>query len=323
MPMHAVEIITPAMAPSGALIADASVFAQAIARVWPRPHKGYFALEASRRRLAQVLAARIRTHDSADHARAFETWSFKRLVAAYAPDAPEGYAEAMRKTTDVFWSSEDHMRLIGVLNAGGHGAKTLRHAAAITPGIVATLNALPENMRRPRILMLVDSPQVASLIARGAKRIAARGGDLSKVADRFERARTTFALFRMLIEEIGLDQLAPPPVPGTDWLRPLATTRDIESAALRFENCLKGRIPLLLAGRAAYYEALGAEPAIVEIVRDAHGLWVVGEVRGHANAAITDQLWSRIRVHLEKHGARTRNTRPDPLAVALVQAAGW
>ena len=80
---------------------------------------------------------------------------------------------------------------------------------------------------------------------------------------------------------------------------------------------------MLLRGLAAYYEVLGDEPAVVEIVRDADGLWVVGEVRGHANADITPALWARIRAHLEAHGARVRGARPDALALALANAAGW
>ncbi|MET0183491.1 MAG: hypothetical protein ABW199_11445 [Caulobacterales bacterium] len=322
MPTHEMEIITPSMTPSGALTADAHTYAASVARVWPRPHARYFALEPARRRLVQVLAGRLRgAHE--DHATAFETWSFKRLVAAYLPDAPDGYVEAMRKAADAVWTSEDHRRLASLLAAGGNGAKALRHAQAISPAFISELYALQDELRRPRILALVTSPYIATLLARGAKRIAGHRGDMRRVADRLERARSTEALFRMLIEEIGFEQLAPPPVPGADWLRPLATTREIESAAVRFENCLRYRIPNLLAGRAAYYEALGEEPAIVEIVRDAQGLWVVGEVRGHANAPISMPLWGRIRSHLEMHGARTHYGRPDRLTMALVQAAGW
>jgi hypothetical protein len=215
--------------------------------------------------------------------------------------------------------------LLSLLREGGEGAKALRHAERIDRALLAKLTALPAALRRPRVVALLESVQVATLVARGAKRacglIDARA--MARLADRLERARSSQGLFRMLIDEIGLEQLAPPPVPGADWLRPLASTRDIDHAALRFENCLKGRIPLLLLGRAAYYEVLGEEPAIVEIVRDAHGLWVVGEVRGHANAEITLALWERIRAHLERHGARVRGARPDALAIALAQAAGW
>jgi hypothetical protein len=50
---------------------------------------------------------------------------------------------------------------------------------------------------------------------------------------------------------------------------------------------------------------------------------MVGEVRGHANAMISEGLWARVRAYLERHGARTSRQRRDDLAVALAAAAGW
>ncbi|MDX2276255.1 MAG: hypothetical protein NW206_12460 [Hyphomonadaceae bacterium] len=309
-------------APNAALADDAGVFAPAIARVWPRPHTAYFNAEAPRRRLAGLIADRAREAPGA-LAEALETWSLKRLVAAYLPEAPHGFVEAVRKIEDAGWTGEDFRRLSFMLSEA-EASKTLRHARAITRRFVATLVALPQKLRRSRIVAHVPTPQVADLVARGVKRACARDEQaIGRLADRLERARSPQTLIRMLIDAIGLERLAPPPVPGTDWFVPLASSAKIESAALRFENCLKGRIPLMLWGKGAYYEVVGDEPAIVEIVRDANGLWVAGEVRGHANADISAELWARIRAHLELHGARTRYERPDALAVALANAAGW
>ncbi|GAN00256.1 hypothetical protein U91I_03921 [alpha proteobacterium U9-1i] len=313
-------------APSAALVADAGALAPAIARVWPRPHAPYFAAEPARRRLACLIAARLTApvggREMAAFAEALETWSLKRLAQAYLPNAPAGFVEALRKLDGDFSAAE--LRGLVDLLAEPEGAKVLRHAARIHRGLILTLAALPPAFRRTRIVAQLTGPHLAELVARGAKRAVGREEHLlERLADRLERARSAQGLFRMLIEEIGLEQLAPPPVPGTDWFVPLATVTQIERAALRFENCLKGRIPLLLRGRAAYYEVVGKEPAVVEIVRDHTGLWVVGEVRGHANADISSELWVRIRDHLEFHGARVRGSKADHLALALANAAGW
>lgn len=309
-------------APSAALIADAGPLAYAIARLWPRPHAPYFAAEPARRRLMGLVADRARG-DFAALIEPLETWSLRRIVAAHVPGAPDGFAEALRKLDGQGWSGDELRRLMELL-ADREGAKVLRHAARIDRELVAVLVALPPELRRARIVALLTNRVTADLVARGVKRVAHRDAvQTRRLADRIERARSTVGLFRMLIEAIGLEQLAPPPVPGTDWFKPIATVSEIESAALRFENCLKGRIPLMLRGKAAYYEVTLEEPAIVEIVRDAQGLWVVGEVRGHANINITPALWARIASHLEAHGARTRYVRPDGLALALANAAGW
>lgn len=309
-------------APNAALVADAGAYAHAVARVWPRPHAAYFNAEPARRRLSGLIAdlAGERAYGLAE---ALETWSLRRLATAYLPDAPTGLVEALRKLSAETWGSEDLRHLMLVLT-DREGAKTLRHAPMIDRRLVMTLAALPPALRRPRIAANVPTAHTAELVARGVKRACARDEQaIARLAERLERARSPQNLFRMMIDAIGLEQLAPPPIPGADWFVPIASAVRIENAALRFANCLKGRIPLLLRGRAAYYEVVGREPAIVEIVRDGGGLWVVGEVRGHANAEISQDLWARIRAYLEFHGARTRGARPDALAIALVQAAGW
>jgi hypothetical protein len=309
-------------APSAALIADAGPLAHAVARVWPRPHAPYFAAEPARRRLAGVVAEHA-YGDIGALAEPLAHWSLRRIVSAYLPEAPDGLAEAVRKLDGAGWSGAEFRHLIELLGESG-GAKVLRHASRIDRELVAILRALPAPLRRTRIIAHVPSRSIADLLARGVKRACGvEEREIRRLADRLDRSRSPHGLFRMLIEVIGLEQLAPPPVPGADWLVPISTVAEIERAALRFENCLKTRIPLLLRGKAAYYEAVGREPAVVEIVRDIQGLWVVGEVRGHANAIISAELWSRIRGHLEAHGARVRGMRPDGLALALAQAAGW
>jgi hypothetical protein len=316
-------------APNAALCADAGAYAPAVARIFPRPHAPYFAAEPPRRRAAQLIAASTR-EEPARLREPLQFWSLRRLIAAYRPDAPDGLAEALRKLEGPAWNSMDYARLTQVLKEEGVGAKTLRHAQTVSRLGLAVLAALPDALRRPRIIANVPMHQAAHLVARAAKRAIDLGDarEVARLAGRLERARSPNNLFAMLIDEIGLEKLAPPPVPGNDWLKPLATVREIESAALRFENCLKGRIPWLLAGKGAYYEVVGAragklEPAIVEIVRDVAGLWVMGEVRGFANAAVSQRLMADISAHLSAHGARAPGAKPDVLALQLVDAAGW
>lgn len=304
-----------AQKPTPALIAAAGSAASKLARIWPRPHQGYFALEPPRRRLAALIAQQL-NEASPSLAEPLATWSLKRLANDYAPGAPAGLVEALRKLDPAEAISPS--RVWALLAQGGEGAKTIRHAAVIDHRLLGVLEALPDALRRPRIVALLPCASHAGLASQAA-RMASKGIPMDQLADRLERARSAASLFRMLVDAIGLERLAPPPIPGADWLRPVANQEAIRAIALRFQNCLVGRIPALLAGEATYYEVLGEEPAVVEIVRDASGLWVVGEIRGHANCMVSNGLRQQICAHLAEHGAG--RGRPSTLAVRLAQAA--
>lgn len=306
--------------PNAGLVKDAAQAAPLLARVWPRPHAQYFAMEPARRKLAQLAALRAGALAPA-LGEALSIWALRRLVAQILPEAPRGLVEALRKLAPGPFPRADQDILIAVLAHGGQGAKTLRHVAEITPALLAILKELPDPLRRARIVACLETARQAKLLTQAAALAARREtGGVLRVAARLERACSRERLFRMLIEAIGLERLAPPPIPGARWFQPLASAAAIRRAALRFKNCLEDRIPMLLAGEAAYYEVIAEEPAIVEVVRLASGVWVLGEVRGHANATIHWDLHRRIQAHLQAHGA-VEKPGPHPLARALAMAA--
>src|SRR5512147_404881 len=103
-----------ATAPNAALIADAGPLASAVARVWPRPHAPYFAAEPPRRRLMGLVADRARGEFAA-LPEPLETWSLRRVVAAYLPDAPDGFAEALRRLDGEGWSGDELHQLMQLL----------------------------------------------------------------------------------------------------------------------------------------------------------------------------------------------------------------
>lgn len=310
--------------PSDALTADAGDYAPAIARVWPRPHAPYMAADTGRRRLIALIASRAGVDRAHQLAEPLEAWSARRLTAEHWPDAPAGLIEALKRCVGQAWTRTVYKWLVDLLREP-EAAKTLRHAQAISAGLVETLAALPPALRRLRVVALLPTPHHARLATRAILHGLGKSPDrvvIARLAQRMERAGSTDALFRMLIEEIGLGRLAPPPIPGTEWLAPIDDVKDMRRAALRFENCLEYRIPGVLSGEAAYYEVLGDEPAIVEIVRGRDGLWAIGEVRGPQNRCISDQLMRRIVSHCAFHGA-SRRTQDRPIAVELAEVAGW
>lgn len=308
--------------PNDALQRDAGGLAHAIARVLPRPHGAYFDADPGKRRLIAYLCASNRV--GADDADALAAWSMRRLISAFAPDAPDGFIEALKRAKGV-WGLGQYQALTSVLSAGDDGAKALRHIAAIDPETLAMLETLPSALRRLKIVRLLQIPYYADLLTRTVKQAWGKSPEparLRTLVQRLERASSVQAAFAWLVEEVGVARITPPPIPGTDWLRPILDVRDIERTALKFQNCLRTRVPMMLRGQAAYFEVLGEEPAVVEVLVGRAQTWVVGEIRGHANDAVSEALMRTITEYLRAHCV-SFNGRPSRLALELAEAAGW
>jgi hypothetical protein len=86
------------------------------------------------------------------------------------------------------------------------------------------------------------------------------------------------------------DRLPAAPFDGGKTLKPLATASTLVDAAKRFQNCLRGKIHLVLSGRVAYYEHTGEVPAIVEIAPLSSGQWGVIGIYGIGNADISPKM---------------------------------
>jgi hypothetical protein len=309
--------------PNDALTRDCPGAAEAIARLWPRPHAPYFTADRPRRLLIAWLA-RAKDLKPAD-SEALSVWSLRRIAAHYAPAAPQGLTEAFKRAADRPWPIESIGLLVQLLKDGGEGQKTLRHAQVIHPEMVKCLAALPPALRRPRIVALLPHRRRAELVSRAIAHCWSNKAPqewLRRLADRLERAPREQTLFDWLVNELGLAELAPPPVPAAPWLRPILSGPDIGRTALRFQNCLRTRIPWMLRGQAAYFEVVGDEPAVIELIAG-NGAWRLGEVRGMANADVSGALQRQIVTYLMAHGAIQSRAKPPGIALELADAAGW
>jgi hypothetical protein len=314
--------------PSDALQRAAGPFARKVALVWPRPHEPYFAADAGHRHLIHIVAGGF-GEDRVTFASAAEplgSWSVRRLLAAYLPDAPLGFAEALRRLAGDDWRKQDYDQLRAFLAEGAEAAKVLRHSASITPQSLELLAALPPALRRMRIVALIAWPDLAALAARGVAwgfGPDAPAGRLAQLADRLERAGSVQSLFLKLLESFPIERFATGPVPGGDWIRPIVGPKAMREAALRFRNCLALRIPAALAGAAAYYEVVGDEPAIVEIVLSRRrNAWVFGEIRGTANEPVSNGLMAVITAYLEAHQVQAPR-KVNTIVQELAEVAGW
>jgi hypothetical protein len=275
-------------------------FAPAIAGLWPQPHAVFVTAEADRRHL--VCLALTEGPLSVETADGLLHWPLRRAVKVALPDAPDGLARALSVLGEAAWTADQYRSLLLML-ADPQASKRLRHAATITPALVATLADTPLPLLRSGIDRLDLTETQMTVVREAFDIIAARDGPIvaASVATRWGAAKT-----HALLRERIADALTPPmpsaPLAGTDRLRPLATKAAMREAAGRYHNCLASQIPLAVDGDSAFFECSPPPGAIVQVSRDGLRGWVLSQARGPNNHAVTGEVRAAICAELASMG---------------------
>ena len=96
----------------------------------------------------------------------------------------------------------------------------------------------------------------------------------------------------------------PPALPyaGDEMLRPLVSGEDMKRTALRYKNCLRGKIAVVALGRACFYEYTGSGGAVAEVAALSNGHWVLDGIYSAENVRPAPEAVRSIRATLEAAG---------------------
>jgi len=176
--------------------------------------------------------------------------------------------------------------LIGVLGEKGVGARTLTVLPTLTFARILILAALPDWLRRPAVLEAMRTPIDAVGIASAAE-YALQSGAFSSEAEvvralvKYGREFTSALLSR--------SRYVKPPWDGTSRLKPISDLEELQALGRELNNCL-GRSfyrEMAAQGTYAFYVWSGDETAVVKLDRVGPEAWILGEVRGQSNAAVS------------------------------------
>jgi hypothetical protein len=294
--------------PSPLLQHLAGGFAPRIAGLWRAPHATFLTAPAERRHLVCAALARAGAGALPIGANWLLDWSFQDAAAASLAGAPAGLRRALGHLGETAWTARDYLSLLRLL-ALDPAAKTLRHAALITPDHVHALGGLPEALVRGKVGafgLTADQARLLSqgydLVAKGQNEAAAR-----EAMTRWAKAGSAKRLFEMVGDDI-LPEPPAPPFTGTVRLRPLATKAAIRDAAKRYRNCLKGYVRSASAGDAAFYEWVGPPGAIVGLWTDPLFGWRLNEAKLVRNASVPAALREAIVAEVRAMGVHTGAT---------------
>ncbi len=305
-----------AWTPNDALAKAAGVYAERVAKLYPRPHAAYLEGCDARRRLIHIAVMRGGVEQARPYADALAGWSLKRAAGLALPDAPAGLIEALRRISGALQWNEYSVLL--QLLAEPMAAKVLRHAEVIDARLIAVLDTLAPCLRRTRIVAQLPGWYEADLVKRAVAVAAARSDRPiapARIAEQLERARSPQHLYASLLDATLSQETAGQALPAVEWLRPVVTAPDLRRTGLQFRNCLEGYTGRIGRGTYAAYEVLGEEPACLGLLRSA-GHWVVEQLYGVDNCQVSAGLRTQVLAFCQAHGARTVS-QPDPILVRL------
>ena len=284
--------------------------ADTIARIWPKPHTGFFALPAPRRHAAALFATGLAgtmpcgdaelghwvTHlRDADLAR--------HLMGRHTP----GLMKMLGRIGEVLWSRADYARLL-VLFAEPMAGRVLRHMPQVTQAAMLPIATLPAALREPGIVNAMRCLHAAEDLSRAFElAVHIRGAAKAPViASRWTRARDCETLFAMAQEDLAPDVFrSPAPVPALPVpFERIATRKALEATAIAFRNCLRDFMSDIANGRMAIFVWHGTPAAAIALNWDAAG-WRLAEAEAAGNEKLEEAPLREIAMAVTLAGGRT------------------
>jgi hypothetical protein len=203
--------------------------------------------------------------------------------------------------------------------------RTLGHLATISPMLVRQVSLVPEPIRIPAVVAVLNSLDVspAHWLKLGAALDETPPRLLPSLLRKARHVTSIGSFWDYFFECVGKrwqPVALPDPFLRSPMLKPLRTVKELGREGRRMQNCLAGRAGSVRTGQRAYFRWQGAEFATVELV--CAGGWRVGSILGHRNMPLPLDVRERIRsqANLLLAGLRQNGTPPDDSTAPVVQA---
>ena len=151
--------------------------------------------------------------------------------------------------------------------------RALGHLTEVTPTLVRQLRLVPRFARLPSVLAVLNQLRVTATHQRNNYQSAGRNSARTIAASGHDgQGRCTAnGSFWDFFFECTDQHWRPFDLPerflASPLLRPLRTTKDLETEGLKMKNCLAGQVANVRAGRMVYFSWQGSQPATVQFVR--------------------------------------------------------
>lgn len=300
--------------PSPLLRQLAGDFADRIGQLWPRPHAEFLTASTGQRHL---VCLGLTLEAPTESVRAVLSHPLKRGLRGVLPEPPAGLVRALEHMGETAWSNGGYRQLLALL-ASPETAKVLHHAPVIDEDLVSSLAAFPAHLLQAGVVGLRLKPAQSQLLRDIWQAVVARDGPEAgqRLAAKLRAVRSARQAFTILREALSTE-VPPPPFPGTERLRPLASKAAMLDAADRYENCVANYVIPAAEGWTAFYEWRGSPSAVIELRRDNLFGWRLEQVRLKGNEEMEEADRPALIAELEAMGVHVGRT------LSMLQGATW
>jgi hypothetical protein len=227
--------------------------------------------------------------------------------------------------TDYAQFSEADWRALFAVTDNAVTRRTLGHLKSISPMLVRQIALVPEQIRIPAIVAVLNSLEVSP--AHWLKLAAALGDTPPRLlpsllgkARRVNSIGSFWDYFFECVDRLWKPFVLPDQFLRSPMLKPLRTLKELGREGRRMQNCLASKACRVRAGRRAYFRWQGGECATVELVYS--GGWRVGSILGSRNTRLAFDVHERIRwwANLLVAGLHEESAPPADSTVPAVRA---
>lgn len=212
------------------------------------------------------------------------------------------------KTSYQLFDERDWRTLFDITNKG-RTRQALGHMSAISTILIRQISEVPDQIRTPAVLMVLNDLKVSSARWRQLANAWAEAPHQLRPSfiAKAKAVTSTVSFWDYFFEcvENAHPFNLPESFMSCPQLRPLRTIKDLDRESHKMGNCLDVQAVNVRQRRHAYFQWQGPQPATVQLV-NTNG-WKVGEILGSRNRPLPLPLLANIRGSAESLVSRTRN----------------
>jgi hypothetical protein len=168
---------------------------------------------------------------------------------------------------------------------------------------------LPEVIRKPKLVMMVDTIPMASDVREMVRLLQVNGMDIESLAgaiDTLPDAARLPALWHRWCEKVPFSST---PIGVSDRYKPVQTGAELRQLAQKYRNCARRFLGQALDGHSAFAEFLGPEGGAVVHLEKFSDAWSLEGLYGRDNMLVSGELQAAAVRYLSERGIRTSERR--------------